>query len=184
MARLFLSGVATRAREHQELVPESVLALFGCAAAGDFWSGLYGTSSTREGLKRLLQTAKQPQSIFRVVCEVAGGIVTSMGEADLAELGYLNVRYADAPLLAKIERLWCRLAELNDPQEAINTRPDLAPRIAASLNVNALSLIIHPFQPPYSDIILNAATILDPACIQEIHSRDPNLQIAWNGPAG
>lgn len=180
MAKLFVSGVAPRQYNAQAptIAPSSVLDLFGCPPVPGHWSGLYGTSSTREGLKRLLVSAKEATSIFRVICKVPGGIVTSMGYEDLGSLGYLNVRYADAELLARIEHCWCSLTGLDDPREAVQTRPDRAVEVVKHIKAQGVLLIIHPFRPPDSELILNAATVLDPSCVVDIRSRDPYLSLA------
>lgn len=181
MAKLFISGVAARAAatDAPAVRPTSVLELFGRPPVEGCYSGLYGTSSTREGLKRLLQSAQQPMSIFRIVCEVPGDIVTSMGSGDLQALGYVNVRYADAPLLARIEDGWRSLSALDDAREAIQTRPDLAAQVLSGIGVEGLSVIIHPFRPPDTNLVLNVATVLDQRCVIDVHSRDPNLRLAW-----
>jgi hypothetical protein len=160
--------------------PKSLLELFGRRAANGYWSGLYGTTSTREGLSHLLQSANRPQAIFRVICQVSGAIVTSMGASDLARLGYLNLRYADAELSAQLEACWTRLAGIDNAHEAIHTRPDLAPRVVERIGAAGIALIVHPFCPPESGLTLNVATVLDTACIQAIRSRDRNLTVRLN----
>lgn len=179
MARLFLSGIATRQQhnEPQTVQPKSVLSLFGRKTVKGCWSGLYGTSSTREGIKRLLQSADQPQSIFRVICEVPGEVVTRMGAEDLRELGYLNVRYADASLYEAIEKCWAKAARMKDGQKAIETHPEYAQKVAHAIAPGNLSLIIHPVKVPGSELVLSVGTILNTVCIDEIHSRDRNLNI-------
>ncbi|HYW76232.1 MAG TPA: hypothetical protein VFA48_06360, partial [Gammaproteobacteria bacterium] len=131
-----------------------------------------------EGLKRLLVSAQGATSIFRVICEVPGGIVTSMGSQDLENLGYLNLRYADAELLSRIESCWCSLAELDNPREAVQTRPDLAAEVVAHIGARGLQLVIHPFRPPDTKLVLNVATVLDSSCVADIRSRDPYLRVA------
>ena len=179
MANLFLSGIAPRSNKDtpRDLTPESVLKLYGFKAVEGCWSGLYGSSSTREGIKLLMQASDKPHSIFRVICKVPGGIVSYMAQQDLADLGYLNVRYADAALHHMIGTLWADYAGYDDPQEAILTHPEFARDVAEAVAPASLSLIIHPFRVKGTELILSAGTILDTNCVTDIHSRDRTLNI-------
>lgn len=141
------------------------------------WSGLYGSTSTREGLKRLLSDADVPLSVFRVVCTVPGGIVTIMSAEESAALGYLNLRYADAQLMGRLEAVWSRLAHEDDPQKAIHTRPDLVVEVLAELTIDSLRVVLHPFRPANSKQVLTVGTILDPGAVEDIRSRNKDLDI-------
>lgn len=174
MANLFLSGVVPRAQEgicH----PASVLSLFGLEPVPGCWSGLYGGGSTREGLKLLLNDAKEPQVVFRVVCEVPGGIVTGMSASAAAEMGYLNIRYADAGLMHELRSAW--VSESEDKDQAIHSSPHRVRSVLQSIGLNDLLLVLHPFQPKGGSGVLTAGTILSPSTISEVHSRRPGLDI-------
>lgn len=179
MAKLSLSGLATRQTGHEAHPPvlESVLTLLGHNPVEGCWSGLYGTSATREGIKFLLQSTQRRQSVFRVICEIPGGVVTHISQPDLARLGYLNLRYADADLYEAIETTWARAACINDPHKAIESHPEYARAVADAIAPGALSLIIHPVKVASTELVLSVATILDPACVVDIRTRDRLLQI-------
>lgn len=180
MSRLLLTGVVPQRSGNRpyRVAPESMIRVFGRAPVQGFWSGLYGLASKRDGLRQLLQTAQHPFAIFSVVCEVPGEIVTKISEKDLAELGYLNVRYADAALLAKVHGIWSELSGMDDGAEAIYRYPELAAQVAERIAGKKLSLIIHPFRARGSQLVLTVATVLKPHCIVEVHSREEHVSIA------
>lgn len=180
MARLILSGVVSRGERGKPRTAtlHSVLPRLGLKPVPGCWSGLYGTASTREGLMRLLKSATEPNAIVRVACEVPGGVVTRMSTEELPRLGYLNVRYADADLSARIDGVWSALAGIDDPKKALLTRPDLVVRVLSELQIQDLPLVIHPFRIRDETMVLSVGTILNDNCIVDVKSREPGLQIA------
>lgn len=152
--------------------------MFGQKPVDHCWSGLYGTASTREGLMHLLKNPSVPMAIIRATCDVPGGVVTRMGLEDLQRLGYLNVRYADADLTARIDGVWADLSGVDDPKEACLTRPDLASRVLMELGIKGILVIIHPFRVHGMSLVLSVGTVLDTRCIVDIKSRESGLTIA------
>lgn len=179
MARLVLSNVVSRGERGnpRTVTSESVLPMFGHKSVNRCWSGLYGTASTREGLMFLLKEPVEPLAIVRVACEVAGGVVTRMGLEDPPRLGYLNVRYADADLNARIDGIWSALSGVDDPREACLTRPDLARRVLQALGIKGVFVIIHPFRVHGTSLVLSVGTVLDPRCVVDVKSREPGLTV-------
>lgn len=180
MANLVLSGVVPRGERGKPRIvtPHSVLPLFGLKPVPRCWSGLYGTASTREGLMYLLKNPTEPQAIIRMTCEVPGGVVTRMSSEELSRLGYLNVRYADADLTSRIDGVWSALGGVDDPKEAMVTRPDLAFQVLSELKIFGLSLVIHPFRVRGTSMVLSVGTVLDYRCVVDVKSREAGLTIA------
>lgn len=180
MSRIALSSVIpgpARTASSEPIEVESTLTLLGVRPVESCWSGLYGTSSTRDGLMHLLRTSSRPAVIFRVFCEIPGSIISRIGRDDLEQLGYLNLRYADAALMAQIESCWAKLAGIDDGQEAILSRPDLVRSVLAKVGIKNLSIVIHPARLPVQHSVFTVGTILDPTHIVGVSSRDPGLQI-------
>lgn len=179
MAKLVLTGVVPRGERGtpRSVTPHSVLPMLGLKSVPRCWSGLYGTASTREGLMYLLQEPPDDLAIVRATCNVPGGVVTRMSVEELPDLGYLNVRYADADLSTKIDWAWADLAGADDPKEAILTRPDLAALVLARLKIKGLFLIIHPVRIRDTEMVLSIGTVLSYDCIADFKSREPGLKI-------
>lgn len=76
-----------------------------------------------------------------------------------------------------LEVAWSRLAQEDDPQKAMHTRPDLVVEALGELAVDSLRVVLHPFLPANSKRVLTVGTILDPGAIEDIRSRNKDLDI-------
>lgn len=104
--------------------------------------------------------------------------MTRMSSEELSRLGYLNVRYADADLTSRIDGVWSALGGVDDPKEAMVTRPDLAFQVLSELKIFGLSLVIHPFRVRGTSMVLSVGTVLDYRCVVDVKSREAGLTIA------
>ena len=175
MTSLYLSGTAPRGcGDHQ---PVSVIEAFGRTPVPGHWSGLYGNASTREGLKRLMRGAEQPVSVYRITCEVPGGLTTSMGREEIESFGYLNVRYANAALKNELEAAWSRVTGLEDGEQAMTHHPDVVVEVLKQIDAPPMSLVIHPFEVPGENLMLSVATVLNNDAVSGYRSRDRGLTL-------
>ncbi|MGN8158753.1 hypothetical protein ACS8Y6_05895 [Salinisphaera sp. RV14] len=175
MADLLISGIFPRTAD-EGIHPRSVLEHFGRPAVPGCWSGLYGLNATREGIKALLSRADTPQAVFRVVCRVPGGIVTHMTADSALEMEYLNVRYADAALKARLRDAWREISGDAD-DDAMLRHPHRVRDVLTQLGLGSLPLVLHPFSPADSNQVFTAGTVLDPSAIIEIRCRQREIEI-------
>lgn len=154
-----------------------MLELFGRSAVSGCWSGLYGLNATREGIKELLSHATVPQVVFRVECEVPGEIVTRMTADKVLEMGYLNVRYADAELMDRLRDAWGAISGYDDADVAMRCQPHLVREVLARLGLGSLQVVIHPLSPAGSDRVLTVGTVLSLSAVSVIRCRQPGIHV-------
>lgn len=175
MADLLISGICPRTAQGM-VHPCSVLEHFGRPGVPGCWSGLYGLNATREGIKALLLRANAPQAVFRAACRVPGGIVTHMTADSALEMGYLNVRYADAALKARLRQSWREISG-DDDDDAMLRHPERVRDVLTELGLGSLPVVLHPFSLADSNQVFTAGTVLDPSAIIEIRCRQREIQI-------